>query len=120
MRAWEHRDVDALVTLLAEDVEFSMPPYALWLRGVGDVGAFLRREPLSPDRGWQGQGIEVNGQLGVALWLDTGAAFAPESIIVLSVTGELVSGIAAFRSPDLFAAFRLPQRPPDAVSSSGR
>jgi RNA polymerase sigma-70 factor (ECF subfamily) len=33
VRAWEERDLDALVELLQEDVVLAMPPYAVWLRG---------------------------------------------------------------------------------------
>jgi RNA polymerase sigma-70 factor (ECF subfamily) len=31
--AWEQRDVDALVAILAEDVTFAMPAYPHWWRG---------------------------------------------------------------------------------------
>ena len=112
VRAWEQGDVDALVALLAQDVEFSMPPYALWFRGAQDVGTFLRREPLSGLRRWRGLPIEANGQLGVALWVDAGTGFEPECITVLTVAGDRVEGVVAFRAPDLFPAFGLPQRPP--------
>ena len=44
--AWERNDVDAVVALLAEDVEISMPPYAEWYRGRADVAAFLAETPL--------------------------------------------------------------------------
>ncbi len=112
VRAWEQGDVDALVRLLTEDVEFSMPPYAQWFRGVTDVGAFLRRGPLAEARRWRGLPVEVNGQLGFALWVDNGTGFQAESINVLTVTGGQISGMVAFRSPELFAGFGLPQRPP--------
>jgi RNA polymerase sigma-70 factor, ECF subfamily len=35
--AFERYDIDTLVSLLHEDAGFSMPPLALWLRGVQDV-----------------------------------------------------------------------------------
>ena len=43
----------AIVALLAEDVEMSMPPYAEWYRGRAAVAAFLRETPLRPDRRWR-------------------------------------------------------------------
>jgi RNA polymerase sigma-70 factor (ECF subfamily) len=39
--AFERYDVDGLVALLQEDATFSMPPYALWLRGPESIRAWL-------------------------------------------------------------------------------
>ena len=111
VRAWEQGDVEALVAVLAEDVEFSMPPYAQWFRGTADVADFVQREPWSRGRRWRGRPIEVNGQLGVAFWLVTPAGPEPESVAVLSVTGTRISAVTAFRSPGLFTALGLPPAP---------
>src|SRR5262249_61344682 len=40
--AWSRGDVDALLTLLAEDAVFSMPPWPLWWRGAETLAAFSR------------------------------------------------------------------------------
>jgi len=37
LEAFEAYDMDSLVALLHEDATLSMPPYDMWLRGVGDV-----------------------------------------------------------------------------------
>lgn len=107
VRAWELNDVDALIKLLTDDVEFTMPPWSTWFRGTADVRQFVTKDPLSRRRHWTGQPIEANGQLACALWLDTGAGFVAESITVLTIEGNLISGVAAFRSPELFTAFGL-------------
>ena len=39
--AFHKYDVDRLVSLLRDDVNFSMPPYTLWLQGPADVRAWL-------------------------------------------------------------------------------
>src|SRR5699024_7344232 len=39
--AFERYDVEALVSLLRDDVTFNMPPYPLWLRGADQVAAWL-------------------------------------------------------------------------------
>ncbi len=39
--AFERYDLDALVTLLSEDVRQSMPPYALWLIGPEEIRAWM-------------------------------------------------------------------------------
>ena len=41
VEAFERYDVETLVTLLREDVIQSMPPYAMWLQGNGDIGRFM-------------------------------------------------------------------------------
>jgi RNA polymerase sigma-70 factor (ECF subfamily) len=41
VEAFERYDVDTLTALLCEDATFSMPPYALWLRGRAPVRSWL-------------------------------------------------------------------------------
>lgn len=118
VRAWEQGDVDGLVRLLTEDVELTMPPHAAWFRGRADVREFLRRVPLAPGLRWRGRAVAANGQLACALWLNTGAGAEAHSINVLTVTGGLVGGIAAFRSPALFGPFGLPAAVRGAATGS--
>lgn len=42
VEAFERYDVDALVSLLRDDVVFSMPPYTLWFEGAANVARWLR------------------------------------------------------------------------------
>lgn len=42
VRAWEMRDLDALVAMLRDDVTLSMPPWPLWLQGAARVVQFFR------------------------------------------------------------------------------
>jgi RNA polymerase sigma-70 factor (ECF subfamily) len=39
--AFERYDMDALVELLHEDATLSMPPYALWMRGTGNIRGWM-------------------------------------------------------------------------------
>src|SRR5438477_5825661 len=50
VEAFHRYDVDALTALLREDAAFSMPPYALWLRGREPVRSWL----LGRGAGWRG------------------------------------------------------------------
>jgi RNA polymerase sigma-70 factor, ECF subfamily len=45
--AWERNDVDAVVSMLAEDARLVMPPLPTWVSGREQVAAFLRAYPLS-------------------------------------------------------------------------
>jgi RNA polymerase sigma-70 factor, ECF subfamily len=105
--AWERRDVDALVAILAEDVTFAMPPHPHWWRGRDDVIAAVVRTGLPDVRKLL---TEANGQPAVAWYVrDTpGGPYLARSIEVLSFDGERVSAIVAFASQRLFAGFGLP------------
>ncbi len=46
LAAWEQNDVDAMVSMLAEDARIVMPPLPSWYSGREQVGAFLRKNPL--------------------------------------------------------------------------
>jgi RNA polymerase sigma-70 factor, ECF subfamily len=46
--AWERRDVDAVVGMLADDARIAMPPLPTWYGGRQAVAAFLGPEVLRP------------------------------------------------------------------------
>ena len=48
--AWDRGDVDAVVSMLAEEATFSMPPNAQWFRGREPIREFLPTGPLSIPR----------------------------------------------------------------------
>jgi RNA polymerase sigma-70 factor (ECF subfamily) len=100
--AWERRDVDAVVALLAEDVEMSMPPYEEWYRGRAAVREFLSSTPLRPGRRWRGEAISANGQPAVAfsVWGDDVGAFLTHGVSVLTFdpTGA-ITGFTTFLDP---------------------
>jgi RNA polymerase sigma-70 factor, ECF subfamily len=105
--AWERRDVDALVAILAEDVTFAMPPYPHWWRGRDDVIGHVVRTGLPELRKLR---TEANGQPAVAWYVreTPGGPYLGRSMEVLAFDGERVSAIVAFASQRLFAAFGLP------------
>jgi RNA polymerase sigma-70 factor (ECF subfamily) len=106
--AWERHDVDDIVSLLAEDVGFAMPPAATWFRGPVAVEDFLRATPLSGIGRWVAHPVAANGQLAFALYLDVGEGPVAHSINILTTDGQRITDFIAFRSPGLFEAFRLP------------
>jgi RNA polymerase sigma-70 factor, ECF subfamily len=108
--AWGRNDVDAVVELLAEDARMAMPPWPSWYGGRDDVATFLRAWPLAPRKRWRVVATGANGQPAVAgyLWDEQAGAFRPETVIVLGLRATRIEEITAFRSPQLFSRFGLP------------
>jgi RNA polymerase sigma-70 factor (ECF subfamily) len=112
--AWEARDVDALVGMLADDARLTMPPQPSWFQGQSAIASFLRRSPLAPANRFRLFPITANGQPGFAGYIfdaDTDT-FEAESLVVLTLRDDRIEEITAFRSPALFSQFGLPLRRP--------
>jgi RNA polymerase sigma-70 factor, ECF subfamily len=108
--AWVANDVDALVALLAADVEMTMPPMAKWFRGREDVASFLRSAPLDGRLEWRALDLAANHHPGFALYARQGAGWLPHSLNVLTLHGDRLTRFDAFLSPRLFPSFGLPAR----------
>ena len=111
--AFERYDIRAFVSLLHEDAVQSMPPFAMWLRGAADIGAWLdgagsgcRGSRLLPR---QANGCPAFGQFRV----DPRGGYSPFALHVLEISGGRVSRLHTFLDADrLFALFALPPRLP--------
>ena len=107
--AFEQGDVTAIVAMLADDAEFSMPPYAGWQRGRDAVaGSWLM--PESPPPRLRYEPTQANGQLAVGAYaLDAEAGhYLPIALDVLTVRRDSIAQVFAFRAPSLFERFGLP------------
>lgn len=110
--ALERGDVDAIVALLTDDVVFEMPPYSSWYRGRDDVAESW----LLPDDGTAGRlrfvPAQANAQLALGAYaLDAaGGGYLPVALDVLTLDARGIAVITAFRAPELFARFGLPDR----------
>jgi RNA polymerase sigma-70 factor (ECF subfamily) len=110
MRAWDSGDVDAVVSLLAQDATFSMPPNAQWFRGREPIRAFLPTGPLSIPRIFVP--TRANGQpaFGTYKLIDGEWVANAIHVITLDASGEITDAVA-FLDPSLFARFGLPLTP---------
>jgi RNA polymerase sigma-70 factor (ECF subfamily) len=108
--AFERYDITSLVALIHEDATFSMPPFALWLRGPVEIG-----------RWYLGQGIGCEGSRLVATVANGSAAFGaykpagpgswePFALQIIETSGGRISGLHHFLYPKLFTEFGLPAR----------
>jgi RNA polymerase sigma-70 factor, ECF subfamily len=108
--AWERADVDAVVAMLAHDATIAMPPRPTWYRGRVAAASFLRSVALAPGMHWRLRPVSANGQIAFAEYrrAQTTGGLVPTAVIVLTLSGDLIADIPAFRSPELFSGFGLP------------
>jgi RNA polymerase sigma-70 factor, ECF subfamily len=107
--AWARGDVEAVAGLLAEDVVFSMPPWASWWRGRGTVAGFAAsaHENCPESRGIP---TRASGQPAIAYYqLDKATGrFKAAALDVLTFEGSTIKDITGFVVPDVFSRFGLP------------
>lgn len=109
--AFENYDMDAFVALLHADAIQSMPPLAMWLRGVDDIRAWM----LGVGSGCRGSRLirtSANGTSAVGQYRrDSGGGHTPWALHVLDVDGGRIREIHTFLdTASLFPAFGLPDR----------
>src|SRR6476620_3305296 len=90
MEAMRNGDVQRVVSMLTEDVAWSMPPLASWYGGIESVEVFLRNGPLSGEWRWRHAPGHANGQLAVGTytWIEAERTHLPFSLDVLTLEGE--------------------------------
>lgn len=102
--AWERADVEALVALLAEDAQFTMPPLPAWFDGRDSVARFARERLFATP--WRLRPLRVNSQPGFACYPQHGTSgrFVLGAVNVLSVRGERITRINGFVDPAMYAS----------------
>jgi RNA polymerase sigma-70 factor, ECF subfamily len=118
--AWERNDVDTVVSMLAEDAAFTMPPMARWFQGLDGIRGFLERWSMLPDWGWRSIPTRANGQPALAFysWDEEVGARVPFAVNVLTFEGEKIKEVDAFivrasMDPDPDVQARTPEQPAD-------
>jgi RNA polymerase sigma-70 factor (ECF subfamily) len=117
--AFEAYDIGALMQLLHDDVVQSMPPYAMWLRGPSDIGAWLsgpgiccRGSVLLPTRA---NGLPAFGQYRV----DPAGGHSPWSLNIVEMSGGRIARLHFFLdTARLFPLFGLPAHLPESVAAA--
>jgi RNA polymerase sigma-70 factor, ECF subfamily len=95
-RAIEEADIEALLSLLTDDVSWSMPPLTSCYRGRNDVAGFLVGY-VFPER-WRHVVTWANAQLAVAGYLFDPAEekFLPGALDVLDLRGGRIAAVTGF------------------------
>jgi RNA polymerase sigma-70 factor (ECF subfamily) len=118
--AWERGDVEEVVSRLAEDATFAMPPLRSWFHGRHDLRIFLAGWPLSGLWRWRTVPARANGQPAIAFytWDDDAGAYLPFALNVLTIRDGLISDVCAFvaratEAEEREAYHRWPEQPAD-------
>ncbi|WP_280408680.1 sigma-70 family RNA polymerase sigma factor [Nocardia brasiliensis] len=107
MLAWEAGDVDTIVTMLTEDVRYSMPPLSIWYEGLDGVREFLVDTALR--HRWRFRPAQANGQIafGTYRWEAGQGAYIPSGLDLLLIRDRRVAEVVSFLDAD-FPSFGLP------------
>ncbi|MGA8113615.1 MAG: sigma-70 family RNA polymerase sigma factor [Actinocatenispora sp.] len=118
VKAFEDKDIAAIVRLFTADAVWEMPPFDGWYRGPEDIGRLVDEQcPAAGPGDLMLIPTAANGQHAFALYLrgadGTYSAFA---LAVLTLSGASVSHVAQFFDLRLFDTFGLPRSRPAAGS----
>ncbi len=107
--AFERGEVDAILAILSEDATFGMPPYPGWYRG-RDAVADSWLMPAGPPPRLRYVPTRSNGQVALGTYqLDPEhGGYLPLALDVLTLRGDLIADVTAFRTPAIFPRFGLP------------
>jgi RNA polymerase sigma-70 factor, ECF subfamily len=111
--AFESGDVDAILGMLAEDATFAMPPYPTWRRG-RDAIADSWLMPGGPGPRLRYAPTRANGHVALGTYLldREAGGYLPLALDVLTLRGGLITDVIAFRTPEIFPRFGLPDQLP--------
>jgi RNA polymerase sigma-70 factor (ECF subfamily) len=84
MAAWERGDVEAIVSMLADEAILAMPPRPSWYRGLDAARVFLARGPLAPTHSRRLRSAQANGQIAIGCTY-LGYPGEPEQLEVLQL-----------------------------------
>jgi len=110
--AWQRADIEGIVSMLAEDAVFTMPPLAAWFSGREAIRVFFEAQVFA--RKWHFVSAHANGQPGLAcyMWDEASQSYPLSVINVFTFRGDRVHEIAAFLDPRWLQSSGLPARMP--------
>jgi RNA polymerase sigma-70 factor (ECF subfamily) len=122
MEAMTSGDVETVVSMLAEDAAWSMPPLETWYRGLDAVRVFLEKGPLSGAWRWKRRATFASGQpaIGGYTWREDEGCYRPFALDVLTLRGDRIAQVTAFivRSSEPRDAEAFERYPDEAVDAT--
>ncbi|TCO61010.1 sigma-70 family RNA polymerase sigma factor [Actinocrispum wychmicini] len=111
VRAFENHDIEAIVTLFAEDAVMEMPPFTSWYRGAREIARLVATWcPATRAGDLRLVPIAANGQPGFATYMRDPAdgVYRKFKLEVLTLGADRVTHAVSFFDLSLFEAFGLP------------
>ena len=116
VQAFWDKDVEAIVSMLAKDAIWEMPPYTGWYQGAENIGRLIASQCPGGVHDMVMLRTGANGQPAFALYMrGEDDAFHPFHLQVLTLGRSGVEHVGAFFDPALFASFGLPESLPSAT-----
>jgi RNA polymerase sigma-70 factor (ECF subfamily) len=111
LRAFEDADLDALRSLLTQDVVLEMPPVLNWYVGPDAYVAFIARVFAMRGTDWRMRPTSANGQPALAAYVRAPGddKHRLHTLQVFTADRGAVSHTVVFQLPTVFAAFGLPE-----------
>jgi RNA polymerase sigma-70 factor (ECF subfamily) len=107
--AWAQSDVSAIVEMLTDSATLAMPPAASWWRGRGAIEMVVRAVALDGKRRWRMLPTSANAQVALGGYeLDSSGVFAARGLTVVTLRGDRIDELTAFRGPVDLERFGLP------------
>jgi RNA polymerase sigma-70 factor (ECF subfamily) len=112
--AFQRYDMAALVELLHEDAVQSMPPYAIWIEGAGNIAAWMVEPGPSTCANSRLIPVSANGSAAFGQYKpDPAGGYAPWALQVIEITGDRIARMTFFLdTATLFPSFGLPDHLP--------
>lgn len=109
VRAFWDKDVNALVSMLAHDAVWEMPPFIGWYAGAENIAELIDTQCPGRTHDMPMLRTQANGQPAYGLYMRRPEGhFTPFQLQVISVVEGKVQHVAAFFWPGLFERFGLP------------
>jgi RNA polymerase sigma-70 factor (ECF subfamily) len=109
VKAFEAKDIPAIIGMFTEDVVWEMPPYPQWYRGPEMVAWHLTNQCPAVPNGARMIAVEANGQPAYGLYLRAeDDVFRPFNLQVLEVRNDRITHVSSFFDLSLFPKFGLP------------
>lgn len=116
---WD-KDVDKIVSLLAKDATWDMPPFVGWYQGADNIGRLIGTRCPGGAHDMPMVATAANGQPAFGLYMrQPDDSFTPFQLQVLDIGPQGVRHVTAFVGPDLFSTFGLPASLPASAAPAG-
>lgn len=106
VRAWEQKDIDGLVALLARDARFTMPPIPTWFDGRDAIARFFAERIFEYE--WRLAPLRASAQLAFAC--RQSPDFRVGAMNVVTLRDDRIVEMTGFLDPAVHARFRLDDR----------